>query len=97
MSVEVVRAAREELEQAVTSLRCRDLVRILRKLGFDVRNGAKQGHKVMTHPGVPSFTSQAFTCGHGRNPEIKPVYVRKVAATLRQFEPELAEYLRALQ
>ncbi|WP_295878933.1 type II toxin-antitoxin system HicA family toxin [uncultured Thiohalocapsa sp.] len=97
MSAEAVRAAREQLEQAVTSLRCSDLVRILRKLGFDVRDGAKQGHKVMTHPGVPSFTSQAFTCGHGKNPEIKPVYVRNIVATLRQFESELAEYLRALQ
>jgi hypothetical protein len=97
MSAEVVRAAREQLEQAVTSLRCSDLVSILETLGFDVRAGKKSGHKVMTHPGVPGFTSQAFTCGHGKNPEIKPVYVRKVVATLRQFEPELAEYLRALQ
>ncbi|MBK1630905.1 hypothetical protein CKO31_09155 [Thiohalocapsa halophila] len=97
MSAEAVRAAREELEQAVTSLRCSTLVRILKSLGFDVRAGSKPGHKVMTHPGVPSFTSQAFTCGHGKNPEIKPVYVRKVAATLRRYEPELAEYLRALQ
>jgi hypothetical protein len=97
MPAEAVRAAREQLEQASASLRCQDLVRILTRLGFDVRDGRKQGHKVMTHPGVPSFTSQGFTCGHGRNPEIKPVYVRRIAATLRQYEPELADYLRALQ
>jgi len=59
-----------------------------------VRDGRKQGHKVVTHPGLPGFTSIGFTCGHGKNPEIKPAYVRKVAGMLRAYEAELTDYLR---
>ena len=83
-----------ELEAAATNLRCKDLIRTLRSLGFDVRDGRKQGHKVVTHPGIASFSADAFTCGHGTNPEIKPVYVKKMVKLLRRYEPDLTEFLR---
>ena len=88
-----VRAVLAELDAAGAGLRCNDLISKLRTLGFDVRDGRKPGHKVLTHPGLPAFTSSSFTCGHGRNPEIKPVYVRNVAAVVRNHEAALSEYL----
>ena len=66
---------------------------MLASLGFGVRDGKKQGHKIFVHHGVSSFTSGAYTCGHGRNPEIKPVYIKKVVKLLRQYESELIQYL----
>lgn len=84
------------LESAGSSLRCRDLVRALQGLGFDVRDGKKQGHKVFTHPGIDTFTSGSFTCGHGRNDEVKPNYPRSVLKLLRQYEAELVYYLSTM-
>jgi len=89
-----VQCVLDELDSVGANLRCNDLISKLRSLGFKVRDGKKQGHKVLTHPGVPSFTTSSFTCGHGKNPEIKPAYVRKVAGVLRTYEPELTDYLR---
>jgi hypothetical protein len=89
-----VRSVLDDLEAAGANLRCNDLIGKLRLLGFEVRDGKKQGHKVFTHPGMPTFTSRPFTCGHGRNPEIRPVYVRKVLKVLRDYETELTHYLR---
>lgn len=89
-----VRSALNDLDAAGASLRCKDLISKLRSLGFEVRDGKKQGHKVFSHPGVPAFSASAFTCGHGKNPEIKRVYVRNVARTLRAYEADLTDYLR---
>ena len=81
------------LRSNASSTRCDELAGILESLGFEVREGKKQGHKIFVHHDVDAFTSAAYTCGHGRNPEIKPVYVRKVASLLRQYEAELVLYL----
>lgn len=82
------------LSAAGGNLRCSDLTRMLRGLGFDVRDGKKAGHKVVTHPGVAGFSTAAFTCGHGKNPEIKPVYVKKMLELLRDYESDLIAFLR---
>ena len=65
----------------------------MESLGFEVRAGKKAGHKVVIHPGIEGFYSAAFTCGHGRNPEIKPVYVSRMVTLIRQYEAELTEFL----
>ena len=44
-----------------TSIRCNDMIRLLEGLGFAIRDGKKAGHKVITHPGLASFTSASFT------------------------------------
>jgi hypothetical protein len=92
---------RTRLDEALTALsavggnlRCNELARTLRGLGFDVRDGKKAGHKVVTHPGIARFSTAAFTCGHGKNPEIKPVYVKKVIGLLRDYESDLVAFLR---
>lgn len=86
---EVVR----ELESSRASIRCGRLADLLDRLGFEVRDGRKSGHKVFVHPGLSGFASGSYTCGHGRNPEIKPAYIRNVLRILRQYEAELTELL----
>lgn len=85
------------LRLANASIRCQELTRLLESLGFDVRNGKKQGHKVFVHHGLDSFTSGGYSCGHGKNPEIKPVYIKKIARLLKQYENELIQYSREYQ
>jgi hypothetical protein len=79
------------LESAKASMRCRDLVLALESLGFAVRDGGKQGHKVLTHDRIPGFYSAAFTCGHGRNPEVKPAYVARICKLLHRYGSELRQ------
>lgn len=84
------------MEAVGANCRCKHLIKTLTKLGFDVRDGKKQGHKVMTHPGLPGFTTENFTCGHGGNPEIKRIYIKNVLKVLRNYELELNKYLGEL-
>ena len=62
---------------------------MLRDLGFDVRDGRKPGHKVITHPGLALFTSASFTGGHGRNAQVKPVYIRVIKTLLQEYAEDL--------
>jgi len=83
------------LESAKAAMRCRDLVGILDGLGFEVRDGKKQGHKIIFHEAIPGFFSASFTCGHGRNPEIKPAYVSRIRKLLLRYESEILGFLEA--
>lgn len=83
----------ETLRASKATIRCQDMIAHLQSLGFEVRDGRKQGHKVVLHPGIAGFYSDAFTCGHGRNPEIKPAYVGKMATLIERYESELREFL----
>lgn len=84
----------EQLSSRKASIRCQDMSRLLASLGFEVRDGKKAGHKVFVHHGIATFTSGAYTCGHGRNPEIISVYVDRVISLLKQYEIQLIQYLR---
>ena len=81
------------LEASVASIRCQHLAEQLELLGFEVRDGKRGGHKLFFHAEITSFHSGSFNCGHGKNPEVKPVYVRKIVRLLRQYEKELITYL----
>ena len=70
-------------------IRCDAMIRLLTGLGFSVRDGRKQGHKVITHPGLDVFTSAAFSCGHGKNPQVKPVYVASIRSLLASHADDL--------
>lgn len=74
-------------------MRCAEMTSLLKSLGFDVRDGSRGGHKVFVHDGIQGFTSGSYNCDHGRNPEIKRAYIRKVLVILRQYEAELTRYL----
>jgi hypothetical protein len=82
-----------KLEAAKRSIRCDELAEQLELLGFEVRDGKQGGHKIYVHDGLPEFKSASYNCGHGRNPEIKPAYIRNVLRILRQHEAEIVNYL----
>lgn len=70
-------------------LRCNDVEKILRTLGFDVREGDRGGHRIVTHDGLPDFWSTSFDCGHGRNSDVKKPYVRNLARIIEDHRDEL--------
>jgi len=74
-------------------MRCSELCELLEALGFDVRAGKKSGHKIVTHRALDDFYSFSFDCGHGRNPEVKPVYVRSALKLLRHYERPLKQHM----
>lgn len=89
-----IKKALRALERAGTSLRCKDLERILESLGFEVRDGKKAGHRIVHHPELPNFFGSSYTCGHGANPQVKPNYVRIMLKMIRQHEDELRTLLK---
>ncbi|MGI0153613.1 MULTISPECIES: type II toxin-antitoxin system HicA family toxin [Pseudidiomarina] len=75
------------------ALRCKEVIAALETLGFEVRDGKRGGHKVYVHDGLNDFHSSAFNCDHGKNPQIKPAYIKKIVKVLKQYEQELLELL----
>ena len=62
---------------------------MLDDLGFRIRN-AGGAHKVVSHPDLKGFRGTDFDCGHGRNPTVKPVYIKKnVIRVLENWKAEL--------
>lgn len=80
------------LESSRKTIRCEELRAFLIQLGFEIRDGKQGGHKVFFHGGLANFKSGSYNCGHGKNPEIKPAYVREVICILEQYEQELTEF-----
>lgn len=83
----------DDLKGSKKSSRCSQVTKSLTKLGFDVRDGKRGGHKVYVHDGLVSFTSASYNCGHGKNPEIKPAYIAKILKILEENKVELVEFL----
>jgi len=83
----------QELESVRANARCRDVIEKLENLGFEVREGKRGGHKIFVHDHLPSFRSGSLNCGHGKNPEIKPVYIKKLIRLLNEHESDIKKYL----
>jgi len=80
-------------KNAGASMRCQEAKALLRELDFKVKDGRRGGHKVYTHPHIDSFTSGSLNCDHGKNPEIKRPYIKKIIKVLEKYENELVKYL----
>jgi hypothetical protein len=76
-----------------TSIRCDEIGNLLKLLGFQVRDGRTGGHKVFLHPGIPTFYSGSYNCGHGKNPSIKQAYIKNIIKILDAYRSELKIYL----
>jgi len=75
-------------------MRCADLQKTLEAIGFEVKDRKKPGHKVVYHSRLSEmseFTTTSYTCGHGKNPQVKPAYVKKMLGVIRRYESELKE------
>lgn len=93
MGTKLLGRAIERLDAAGASMRCADVVKLLKSLGFTVRDGSRGGHKILVHHHIVNFTSASFNCDHGRNPEIKRPYIRDLIKLLREYDVELTRYL----
>lgn len=87
----------DELGQAGSSMRCAELQGHLEALGFAVRTGRKTGHRIVTHRKLAGFTSTSFSCGHGKNSQIKPAYIRNIRRVLEIYRSEIEDFLEAVK
>jgi hypothetical protein len=83
----------DTLNSGKGNLCCKDVIKLLRSLDFEVRDGKKGGHKIYTHNGLTEFYSASFNCGHGKNPEIKPAYIGKIVRIIETYQDSLIQYL----
>lgn len=79
------------LRDSPAGLRCEDVESLLKRLRFNVRQGTKGGHRVVTHPGLSDagFRGSNFNCGHRSTSTVKPAYVRKLLRICEDYEQEL--------
>lgn len=84
-----VREVIVELAVSKRSIRCSRVTELLCGLGFEIREGRRGGHRIVTHNGLEGFYSTSFDYRHGRNPEIKPAYIGKIVKLLEQYEEDL--------
>ncbi|MEE4382285.1 MAG: type II toxin-antitoxin system HicA family toxin [Pseudomonadales bacterium] len=83
--------APDRLGPAASAVRCRELVALLESLGFTVRRGRRGNHRIVTHAGLDDFLGTSFDCGHGRDPEVRPVYVHKLRRVIEMHAQALGE------
>lgn len=76
------------LKQRPRTTSCQDLLRFLEDLGFIPRAGSRGNHYTYRHPKITGFRGN-FDCGHGRNPDVLPVYIRDVLNILEEYESVL--------
>lgn len=95
MPARILNQAIRDLASVGATMRCAEMARLLQSLGFEVSDGARGGHKLFFHDHIEGFVSGAYNCDHGRNPEIKRPYIKKVLGILRQYEAELTRYLES--
>ena len=93
MSKKVYNEVINALKHAGASMRCKQVTALLKELDFEVKDGNRGGHKVYTHQYIQSFTSGSYNCDHGKNPEIKRPYIKKIIKVLEKYEQELVKYL----
>ena len=85
----------EDLDRRQKSIGCgtrTGLIFILEDLGFVLRSGKAENHKVVTHPSlsrISEFTTFGIDCGHGNAKSVKPCYGRTVLRTLKKYKEEL--------
>lgn len=76
-------------ESAGASMRCNEVKKLLESLNFVVVDGKQGNHKVFKHPGIGSFVGGSYNCGHGKNPEVKRGYIKRILRVLEDFEHEI--------
>lgn len=81
-----------DLRARKANVRCKELTELLKDLGFTITPG-RGNHKIVTHDGLDGFTSTSYDCGHGKDAQIKPPYITKVARVLSDYASELSRYL----
>ena len=83
--------AKSELDGTSGNFKCAKLIAVLKDLGFTVTKKANGNHYKVSHAKLGNFFGSNFSCRHGRNPQVLPVYVRNMRGLIVEFEDELGE------
>ena len=81
----------KSLQAAGANFECDRLIKILGTLGFDIRRGSGGNHYVVHHTQLADFFGSNFACMHGRRPQIRPVYVKKMVSIIETHKDELRQ------
>ncbi|TMW74411.1 hypothetical protein FG147_07680 [Thauera sp. UPWRP] len=87
----LLRRLREMTTGANTA--CRDFTALLIEFGFEVRDGSKGGHKVVTHPALPLAEAKNYNCGHNPGTMVKKPYVKEMLKFVQHQEDALREWI----
>ena len=87
----LLRRLREMASGANTA--CRDFTALLTEFGFEVRDGSKGGHKIVTHPALPLAEAKNYNCGHNPGTTVKKPYVREMLKFVQHQEDALREWI----
>jgi len=77
---------------------CQDFTSLLKKMGFDVRDGSKGGHKIVTHDGINLTAEDGanYNCGHNPGTKVKRGYVKTFLGIVDENEAKLRSYINGL-
>jgi hypothetical protein len=88
----MMRLAALEAGKAGSGLSCSEVKSLLTDLGFNVRSGAKGGHKVVTHPkGLTDFFSTGYNCKGGSGP-VDRNYLGKLISVVKMHKDEIRKH-----
>jgi predicted RNA binding protein YcfA (HicA-like mRNA interferase family) len=85
---------RDGLRAGKGSIRCAEVVSILRGLGFAVEARRRGKHHVYMHPAIIGITGGNFACPHAAGGPVKNNYITKILGVLRDHEGALEAFLR---
>ena len=78
--------------KAASGLSCADVRALLTRVGFNVKDGKRGGHKVVTHPHLPGFYSTGYNC-RGSGGPVDRNYLGHLLNVIRRYEEPLKRYL----
>lgn len=77
-----------------TNLRCAEVIKHLKRLGYTVIAKKAPSHKVYLHAGTKNYTGGNFNCGHGKNSQVLSSYIKNIISELDRARDDLEDYLR---
>lgn len=72
---------------------CSKFCKLLRDLGFQIRDCGNAGHKVVIHPCIPLLENPHFNCGHNEGEAIKTPYIATLYRFVKDHEEEIRKYV----
>ncbi len=71
---------------------CREMVSLLKGLGFEVFPHSTASHKAFSHLSISGLYGN-FNCGHSRGENVKPPYKSQIRKIVDENAEELKEFL----
>ena len=89
----VLDEAKNRLSSGKGSIRCGEVISILKDLGFTVKPRRKSGHYTYNHEALDDFWGSNFACPHRSGDPVQKNYVTNILRVLRDYKTQLSRYL----